>query len=300
MDPILEVFHSPQTEIIFSPSGLRGGLTRAMLGLLFWDEPRPEAPQGYSVEQQQRMIDTMVEQGLIFPVRPGNAELGIETEYLAPDLLPARHELPVLHIKLRDVPTLEACLRYEGNVWRKLMCKIGADAKLSGVYWLGGLCAYDQVTDCLLMVENRPVPGGGWLRLSAQGERPAESIENLVKWLGAFQADFRQYFAEPPDHSATRPSSAPASGSAPTATVAGIARCAAARRNRSPGAATATTALRRKSTSSSCSGSASSAPVGSSARLPSSSNSPPPNPLINTPGRRTPTVRQPGNPGDRP
>jgi len=174
---------------------LRGRFTRSTLGQLLWDHPQPEAPQGYSQKEQKHFLSLMESCGIVFVLRKGDEEQGIETEYLAPDLLPQRHELSrdeqlQLHERWNDHADCdELSVSYpfhHGGVMRALMSRIGRGAGMTAIYWQGGLCLYEQQTRSSAMIEEQTVQGDltdgdhcARITLRAQGERPAELLEML-------------------------------------------------------------------------------------------------------------------------
>jgi internalin A len=174
---------------------LRGRFTRNTLGQLLWDHPQPDAPQGYSQKQQEHFLSLMESCGIVFVLREGDEEQGIETEYLAPDLLPQRDDLSSdeqlqLHERWNeeaDCDELSVSYPFQhGGVMRALMSRIGQGAGMTAIYWQGGLCLYEQKTRSSAMIEEQTVEGDltdgdhcARITLRAQGERPAELLEML-------------------------------------------------------------------------------------------------------------------------
>jgi internalin A len=66
-------------------SQLRGRFNRTLLEALVW--------QGYSVDEQWLFLSQMTSCGVCFVLRQGDHEGQVETEYIAPDLLPDRDEV---------------------------------------------------------------------------------------------------------------------------------------------------------------------------------------------------------------
>jgi internalin A len=64
---------------------LRGRFTQSLLHLLIWG--------GYEVDEQRLFLSMMVSCGICFVHREDNARDGVETEYIAPELLPEKREV---------------------------------------------------------------------------------------------------------------------------------------------------------------------------------------------------------------
>ena len=196
---------------------LRGRFTRSTLGQLLWNQPQPEAPQGYSPEEQAHFLSLMESCGIVFVLRRGDAEQGIETEYLAPDLLPQRDELSSdeqlqLHERWNDQAECdELSVSYpfhHDGVMRALMSKIGQSAGMTAIYWKGGLCLYEQKTRSSAMIEEKLVRTDerGRIILRAQGARPDELLEMLrpLAEQAIYYAGFRDWDTRTDDQATMR------------------------------------------------------------------------------------------------
>ncbi len=121
-----------------------------------------------TADERALFLTFMESCGVAFQLREGNAALGIETEYIAPDLLPPRMH-PAIDADLaqmwdKALATETAELDYDllpPGLLRTFMAKIGNGAGLAGKYWREGCYFFDQETGARAMVEERR-PKEGW------------------------------------------------------------------------------------------------------------------------------------------
>ncbi|RYD29545.1 MAG: TIR domain-containing protein, partial [Verrucomicrobiaceae bacterium] len=131
---------------------LHGRMTRTLLELIVWDK--------YSEKEQELLLGIMLSCGICFIHRKGHAELGIETEYIAPDLLPDRaavaHELAARWEDERpfDEAAVELPFPHPG-VMRALLSRIGNLAGMAPVYWRDGVCLHERTHRSHALIEQR-------------------------------------------------------------------------------------------------------------------------------------------------
>ena len=115
--------------------------------------------QKHGIEEQKLFLSFMLQCGICFTLRRGQED--IDAEYIAPDLLPKRHD-PVIAVQLRqkwdDWCNAEATLTYEllpPGLMRTLISKIGEEAGFAAEYWRDGFYFYDERTGSRALVEQR-------------------------------------------------------------------------------------------------------------------------------------------------
>jgi internalin A len=123
--------------------------------------------------------------GLCFVLRRGNAQLGVETEYIAPELLPSREDIEREIAAQWDADTAIEVeeYRYEflhQGLIRAVIAKIGLDAGLSALYWRDGLCAYEEITRSRAVIEQRMDPGwSGRIVVQTRGGQARQLLSRL-------------------------------------------------------------------------------------------------------------------------
>ena len=122
----------------------RGRFTRSDLGQWIWDA------EGYAPEEQELFLSLMQQCGICFRLAMGRRREGIESEYIAPDLLPGREDLEIaseLQQKWDERCDAHATLTYEllpPGLMRALISQVGSEAGLAAEYWRDGFYFYDQ------------------------------------------------------------------------------------------------------------------------------------------------------------
>lgn len=150
----------------------------------------------YSLAEQALFISLMEQCGACFPMEH-DEEYPKQTPYLAPDLLPERHEVQKQIDRVwRGAEThLEVWLNYRflhDGVMKALLCAIGRRAGVHAVYWRYGVCFFDQGMEATFLLEAQPdidpqQPGAGrlvWQAHVAQENKMAEVqrwLEDLLK-----------------------------------------------------------------------------------------------------------------------
>ena len=172
---------------------LRGRFTRTLLEALVWQE--------FSVDEQELFLSLMVNCGICFIHREGSRDGKVETEYLAPDLLPERGEVEG-EIEARwpaGAPYEELVVEYpflHAGVVRRVIAQVGRLAGISAVYWKEGVCGYERGTRCHLLLEVRrgaagkdapllqpPSSYAGAIVVRASGAQPGELLRRVAEWI---------------------------------------------------------------------------------------------------------------------
>jgi internalin A len=171
---------------------LRGRFTRPLLEALVW--------QDYSVEEQNLFLSMMRSCGICFIHRRGSRDEEIETEYIAPDLLPERSVVadeiearwPVE--ELYEEMGIEYRFLHPGLV-RGIISRVGREAGQTAIYWNEGVCGYERKTRSHVLLEVRRdgiavSPTGqmrlfsGKLTVRAAGSHPMELLTRIEEWIG--------------------------------------------------------------------------------------------------------------------
>jgi internalin A len=141
--------------------------------------------RGYSESEQRLFLNLMESCGIAFVHHTAEPKIGLDTEYLAPDLLPKRAAVAdQLAGRWNDD---EASWRLEYDytflhqgLMRALLCDIGERSKEAGVYWKYGVWLYEESTGCRALLEQQMLDERrGRIILTMQGQRHHE----LVRWL---------------------------------------------------------------------------------------------------------------------
>nr|WP_277624180.1 leucine-rich repeat domain-containing protein [Undibacterium sp. TS12] len=159
---------------------LRGRFNRALLASLVWSH--------YSQEEQELFLSMMQSCGVAFVHIQGDEENDIETEYIAPDLLPGKDGV-MDELKEKwdnDAPCLHVQVHYsvhQPGLLRSLLAKIGSLAGINGLYWQGGACVYEKNTRSRALIEHitdqRVKTWHGDIRISTQGPKAEQLLAAL-------------------------------------------------------------------------------------------------------------------------
>ena len=169
---------------------LNAYLSPSLLAATVWREYEPEA--------QKLFLSLMCTCGIVFPYRQADDDLGLEAEYLAPDLLPPRSS-PQVSRQLQgrwegSDPSLTLTYAYNflhGGLIRALLCDLGNHAGDGGVYWRYGAWVYDARQGCIALIEQQMEndrAGSIWLRF--QGEGSAELADWFMQRLAERNRQF--------------------------------------------------------------------------------------------------------------
>ena len=183
LDAVYAVFERGSTYPLIKAND--GRLWPSLLAATVWQEYEPEA--------QKLFLSLMCTCGIVFPYRQADADLGLEAEYLAPDLLPSRSS-PQVCRQLQgrwegSDPSLALTYAYNflhGGLVRALLCDLGNHAGDGGVYWRYGAWVYDARQGCIALLEQQMVNDhAGSITIRFQGAGSGE----LADW-------FQQRLAE--------------------------------------------------------------------------------------------------------
>ncbi|MEM1150578.1 MAG: COR domain-containing protein [Pseudomonadota bacterium] len=133
--------------------GGRGRFTPLDLGLLLWNDH-------FSEEEQAVFLTMMQSCGICFVHKPVSE--GVESEYIAPDLLP--EALPSSDMRERpdDPERLERqYTSLPSALIRNIICALGGKAGQQGDYWRTGLRVHESRFRSWGVVYTDPGPGGG-------------------------------------------------------------------------------------------------------------------------------------------
>jgi internalin A len=167
-----------------------GRLLPSLLAATVWREYEPEA--------QKLFLSLMGTCGIVFPYREADADLGLEAEYLAPDLLPSRSSPQVIR-QLRgrwegSDPSLTLTYTYiflHGGLVRALLCDLGNHAGDGGVYWRYGAWVYDARQGCIALLDQQMVDDrAGSITISFQGAGSVELADWFIKRLAERNRQF--------------------------------------------------------------------------------------------------------------
>ena len=157
----------------------RGRFTRPLLEAFVWGK--------HSQAEQELFLGLMISCGVCFVHRKGDPRRGLETEYIAPDLLPDREqvaeELEWMWAGHAPGGELTVNLPFlHPGLMRGLISRIGQKAGLSALYWKDGVCFYEQRTQSRALIEQRPIQALA-AGLAAWSSRPAAATPPRC-WLG--------------------------------------------------------------------------------------------------------------------
>jgi internalin A len=175
LEAVYAVFHREKCYRLLLQQ--RGRFTRSLLELIVW--------QDYSKEEQELFLSMMQSCGICFVHKPGDERLGIEAEYVAPDLLPEKARIQEELDKQWNAaePTEEVTFDYaflHQGLIRAIISRIGKDAGVSATYWQGGVCVYEKTTRSDAMIEQETSEGwAGRIRLQTQGGQAVVLLNKL-------------------------------------------------------------------------------------------------------------------------
>ena len=163
---------------------LRGRFTRTLLEALVWRD--------YRIEEQELFLSLMMSCGICFVHRQGDREGKLETEYIAPDLLPDREEVAaeIEAMWAEHAPGGELVVDLpflHPGVMRGIISRIGQEAGISALYWKYGVCLYEKTTRSRALIEqrlsDRPTTWSGQIAVSTRGGQAVELLRRLQEWI---------------------------------------------------------------------------------------------------------------------
>ena len=195
---------------------LHGRFTRSLLASLIWDS--------HSKEEQELFLSMMCSCSVAFVLRSGDKDQNIETEYIAPDLLPEKAAiLSQLEEKWDDnAPFESASIEYDllqPGLLRAMVAKIGSLAGINGLYWQGGVCVYEQGTRSRALIEQVADTNGpawsGQIQVKTQGPQAAQLLAILQEELEGKTGDWNLHMK----NTSTKPAPHPEPPTAPDAST---------------------------------------------------------------------------------
>jgi internalin A len=161
-----------------------GRFTRPLLEALVWNDYQPE--------EQELFLSLMQSCGVCFVHRPGDRQKAVDTEYIAPDLLPGREEVAVKVGALWDetAPAEEFAVRLpflHPGIMRGIISRLGQAAGIDAVYWNNGVCLYEKTTRSHALIEQARTDSAttwsGRIVVRTQGGQAVELLGQLQGWL---------------------------------------------------------------------------------------------------------------------
>jgi internalin A len=188
LDAVYAVFERGSTYPLIKAND--GRLWPSLLAATVWREYEPEA--------QKLFLSLMGTCGIVFPYRQADADLELEAEYLAPDLLPSRSSPQVIRqLQGRwegSDPSLTLTYNYSflhGGLVRALLCDLGNHAGDAGVYWRYGAWVYDARQGCIALLEQQMENDrAGSITIRFQGDGSTE----LADWFQQCLAERNRQF----------------------------------------------------------------------------------------------------------
>jgi len=163
---------------------LQGRFTRTLLEALVWRD--------YRIEEQELFLSLMTSCGMCFVHRQGDREGKLETEYIAPDLLPDREEVAaeIEAMWAEHAPGGELVVGLpflHPGVMRGIISRIGREAGISALYWKYGVCLYEKTTRSHALIEqrlsDRPITWSDQIVVSTRGGQAEELLQRLEEWI---------------------------------------------------------------------------------------------------------------------
>ncbi len=154
-----------------------GRFTTSLLAMTAWPD--------YDESERRLFLSLMESCGITFKYREADGRLGLEAEYLAPDMLPDKDVVAAqLAGRWNDQ---EESLRLEfkytflhPGLMRALICEVGRKSHDAGVYWKYGAWVYEKSASCRALLEQQMLDDRrGRIVLKLQGRRH----EELAAWL---------------------------------------------------------------------------------------------------------------------
>jgi internalin A len=137
--------------------------------------------------------------GIAFVYREADPKLGLETEYLAPDLLRDKNAVAAQLAGRWNDAEQSWRLEYEypflhPGLMRALLCDVGRKSHDAGVYWKYGVWVYEKATGCRAILEQQMADERrGRIKLKIQGRQH----EKLARWFRERIEDRSRLFGYP-------------------------------------------------------------------------------------------------------
>lgn len=182
LDAIYAVFHREKCHRWIRRN--RGRFTRTDLADWVWGD--------HSEGEQALFLSMMQSCGVCFEHR--GAAQGLEAEYIAPDLLPARAEVALELVQKwdADAATEEASFTYallHPGLIRSIIARIGRQAGIAADYWQGGVYVYETGTGSRGMIEAETLDTWrGRIHVQTQRGRAGDLLQRLCTLVEAENA----------------------------------------------------------------------------------------------------------------
>jgi hypothetical protein len=145
--------------------------------------------QKHGVQDQELFLSFMQQCAICFAIQQEDHEKRVESEYIAPDLLPPRSDYETQkRLKLiwdEARPDAEAVLTFlllPPTLMRALIAQIGSDAGLAAEYWRDGVCFYDELTASRALIEQRWTEGwAGEVHIAAKRGQAGVLLRRLIE-----------------------------------------------------------------------------------------------------------------------
>jgi internalin A len=157
----------------------KGRFTRSLLDVLVWQE--------YGRKEQKLFLSMMESCGVCFVHRKGSHDEQVETEYIAPELLPDK---AVIAAELGEKwnpqqPMEEEVIEFEllhPGLLSCLVARIGASAGINGLYWRDGVCVWEKQTLSHALIEQECCDDWrGIIRVRTQGGQARLLLDRLLE-----------------------------------------------------------------------------------------------------------------------
>ncbi len=159
LDAVYAVFDRTQGSSYQEISERLGRFTQSQLVRWVWGKFAPA--------EQDLFLTFMRTCDICFVHRRGDAARGIETEYIAPELLPKRDHPDVARLLARNwqgAADVTLTLTYEllpASLVRAIIARIGQEAGLDGEYWQTGVLIFESRTQSRALIEAE-IADPGW------------------------------------------------------------------------------------------------------------------------------------------
>jgi internalin A len=175
LEAIYAVFH--REKCLRKLQRQNGRFTRSDLAEWIWDEA------GYGDKEQELFLSMMRSCGICFHLRGAAKGRNVETEYIAPDLLPERPDDEIAQKWDPSLPTETAEFEYPSlppGLMRAVISRIGDEAGFAADYWRNGVYIYESGTGSKALIEQEMAgPWQGRVQIRTQRGQAALLLERL-------------------------------------------------------------------------------------------------------------------------
>ena len=173
LEAIYAVFDRSATLPILRDA-MGGRFTRSLLGRLLWDGAE------YSEKEQKLFLSMMQACGMCFVHREAQPKLGIEAEYVAPDLLPEAPQRGEWRDPLGEHRRVRRHALLPAALVRSVVAAVGAQAGERARYWRTGVYLFERELGARGVVEQEMADDrAGAIVIRTQDGRAGELLERL-------------------------------------------------------------------------------------------------------------------------